>query len=267
MAETKELTFWEHLEELRWHLIRAVLVLIVLAIITFAFKEFIFNNIILAPKDNSFITNRFFCNILKLETFCNPENNLEVINVNMAGQFMTHIYISLMAALILGAPYIIWEIWRFIKPALKKNEKRNGSITVFFGSLTFYFGILFCYFVIVPFTINFLGSYQVSDNIANMINLNSYISTLMNLILALGLAFELPVIIYFLSKLGIVTPALMKKYRKVMVIVILALSAVITPPDIFSMIAVAIPLYGLYEVSILISTKANKKREESLEEV
>lgn len=263
MSTTKELTFWEHLEELRWHLVRSIIVLLALAIGTFIFKDFIFDHIILAPKNNAFITNRFLCETFHLETFCNPANNLIVINTNMAGQFMTHLFISFMTALIIGAPYVIWEIWRFIKPALKINERKYGSLSVFFASLMFYVGILFSYLIIMPFTVNFLGTYQVSGEVANMINLNSYISTLMNLTLAVGLAFELPIVVYFLSRLGIVTPDMMKKYRKVMVVLILVVSAVITPPDVFSMVAVSIPLYGLYEASIFISKRASKTRSNS----
>lgn len=260
--QTKQ-TFWEHLEALRWHIIRSVVVMLAVAIAAFVFKDFVFDKIILAPTNNDFISNRFFCEVFGLSAFCGVENNLELINVNMAGQFTTHIFISLMLALIAAAPYIIWEIWRFVKPALKQNEERHAGVAVFCSSLLFYVGVVFSYLLIIPFTINFLGTYHVSESVTNMINLNSYISTIMNLTLALGLVFELPVIVYFLSMIGVVTPSLMKRYRKVMIVVFLIVGAIITPPDIFSQVMVAIPLYGLYEASIFISQKATRKREQS----
>jgi sec-independent protein translocase protein TatC len=254
-----ELTFWGHLNVLRRHLFRMTIVLVLLAIVMFCLKQYIFDYIILPPKSNTFITNQWFCRIAQrfhIDALCGSENSLQIINVNMAGQFTTHIYISLMMALIMGAPYLIWELWRFVKPALKKNEKKHAGIFIFNASLLFYIGVLFSYFLIAPLTISFLGDYHVSSEITNMINLNSYISTIMNLMLSVGLVFELPVIVYFLSKLGIVTPQLMKKYRKAMIVVILLVAAIITPPDAFSQIVVAIPLYLLYEASIFISKRA-----------
>jgi sec-independent protein translocase protein TatC len=177
----------------------------------------------------------------------------------MAGQFTTHIFISIMMALIAGAPYLIWEIWRFVKPALKENEEKYAGRTLLSASLLFYTGVLFSYFLITPITISFLGTYQVSGEVVNMINLDSYISTVMNLMFAVGLIFELPIIVYFLSKIGIITPAIMKKYRKIMIVIIFFVAAVITPPDVFSQIMVAIPLLLLYEAGIIISAMVAKK--------
>jgi len=258
----KEMSFWSHLAILRTHLIRMAMVLFALAIVMFCCKEFIFNYIILPVKSGDFITNRCLCFLaqkLNIEGICGQEHVLQVINVNMAGQFTTHIFISIMMALMLGAPYLIWEIWLFVKPALKKNEEKYAGRTIFLASLLFYVGVLFSYFLIIPLTINFLGTYQVSQEVVNMINLNSYISTIMNLMLAVGLIFELPVVVYFLAKMGIVTPAMMKKHRKMMIVAIFVVAAVITPPDVFSQIMVAIPLCLLYEAGIVISAKVNKK--------
>ncbi len=258
----EKLSFWDHLIILRKHLLRMVTAMIILAAGAFCCKNFIFDYIILTPKSSSFITNQWLCEVskkLNVSGFCDQENALQIINVNMSGQFMTHIYISLMMALIAGAPYLIWELWHFVKPALKQNEEKYAGRTVLSASLLFYFGVFFSYFLIVPLTINFLGTYQVSAEVSNMINLSSYISTVMNLLLAVGLIFELPVIVYFLSKIGIVTPALMRKYRKIMIIVILFVAAIITPPDAFSQIMITIPLYLLYELSIFISAKAAKE--------
>jgi sec-independent protein translocase protein TatC len=263
MEKDKKLSFWGHLAVLRGHLVRMALVLAVLAIVMFCCKDFVFNKVLLPPKSSDFITNRLFCSIsqkFNIEGICGQEQNLQIINVNMAGQFTTHIYISIMMALIAGAPYLIWEIWRFVKPALKKNEEKYAGKTLFSASLLFYIGVLFSYFLITPITINFLGTYQVSGEVVNMINLNSYISTIMNLMFAVGLVFELPIIVYFLSKIGIITPAIMKKYRKIMIVIIFFLAAVITPPDVFSQIMVAIPLLLLYEAGIIVSGMVTKKK-------
>jgi sec-independent protein translocase protein TatC len=257
----KKMSFWEHLGVLRTHLIRMAAVLFLLAIVMFFCKDFLFNHIILPVKSSNFITNRWFCLLsqkLNIESLCGQEQTLQVINVNMAGQFTTHLVISVMMALIAGAPYLLWELWRFVKPALKKNEEKYAGRTLFAASLLFYTGVLFSYFLIIPLTLNFLGTYQVSEEVVNMINLNSYISTVMNLMLAVGLIFELPVVVYFLSKIGIVTPALMRKYRKIMIVVIFFIAAIITPPDVFSQIMVAIPLCLLYEVGIVVSARVGK---------
>jgi len=259
----KDLTFWGHLSVLRKHLIRMAAVLFGLAIVMFCCKDFVFNQIILPPKSGDFITNRWLCAVsqkFNIEGICGQEQVLQIINVNMAGQFTTHIFISIMMALIAGAPYLIWELWRFVKPALKKNEEKYAGRTLLSASLLFYTGVIFSYFLIIPITINFLGTYQVSEEVVNMVNLNSYISTIMNLMLAVGLIFELPIIVYFLSKIGIVTPALMKKYRKVMIVVIFLASAIITPPDVFSQVMVAIPLCLLYEAGIVISTMVARRK-------
>jgi len=263
IEKEKKLSFWGHLAVLRGHLIRMVVVLILLTIVMFCCKDFIFNRIVLPPKSSEFITNRLFCEIsqkFNIEGMCGKEQILQIINVNMAGQFTTHIFISIMMALIAGAPYLLWEIWRFVKPALKKNEEKYAGRTLLFASFLFYLGVLFSYFLIIPITINFFGTYQVSGEVTNMINLNSYISTVMNLMFSVGLIFELPVIVFFLSKLSIITPALMKKYRKIMIVLIFIVAAVITPPDVFSQIMVAIPLLLLYEVSIIISAMVAKEK-------
>ena len=259
----KNLSFWGHLSVLRRHLIRMTVVLFGLAVVAFCCKEFIFDSIILPPKSGDFITNRWLCAVAQkfnIEGICGQEQVLQIINVNMAGQFTTHIFISIMMALIAGAPYLIWEIWRFVKPALKKNEEKYAGRTLFAASLLFYIGVAFSYFLITPITINFLGTYQVSEEVVNMVNLNSYISTMMNLMLAVGLIFELPIIVYFLSKIGIVTPALMKKYRKIMIVVIFLVAAIITPPDVFSQVMVAIPLCLLYEAGIVISAMVARRK-------
>jgi len=244
----KEMTFWEHLEELRWHIVRSIAAIAIFAIIAFISKDFIFNQIILAPKSGDFITHRGLCHI----------------NIKLAGQFLMHFYISFFVGLIAAIPFVIREIWSFIKPALYENEKKYTGGAVLWSSMLFIAGVLFSYFLIVPITILFLGTYNVSDYVENQIALNSYINTVVMLSFSVGLIFELPVFIYFLTKVGIITPAFMRKNRKIMIVVILIIAAIITPPDVFSQILVAIPLFGLYELSILISDRVFKKREKEI---
>jgi len=259
----KEMSFWEHLEELRGHLIRSFLVIFILAIVAFIGKKFIFDYVILAPKDAEFITNRLLCQLgdfLSIEALCIGRLNLSIQNINMSGQFMTHMYVSLVTGLIVAAPFVIWELWRFIMPALHTREKKYSRGAVIVSSLLFILGVMFAYFLIVPLTINFLGTYQVSQDVPNQIQLNSYISTVISVTLAVGIVFELPIFIFFLTKVGLVTPAFLKKNRKIMLIIVLVLSAIITPPDIFSQILVCLPLLGLYELSISIANRVYKKR-------
>ncbi len=265
--QEKEMSFWEHLEELRMHIFRSLAAILILTIVAFLNKRIIFDYIILAPKDMDFITNRFLCQlgeILSIDALCIGRLNLSIQNINMSGQFMTHLYVSLIAGLIVAAPYVIWELWRFIMPALKQKEKKYSTGAVAVSSLLFLTGVLFAYFLIVPLTINFLGTYQVSQDVPNQINLNSYISTVVSVTIAVGIVFELPIFVFFLTKVGILTPSFMKKNRKIMLVIVLILSAIITPPDVFSQILVCIPLVGLYELSIRISEKVYRQREVEL---
>jgi sec-independent protein translocase protein TatC len=257
-----EMSFLDHLEILRWHLIRSAVAIVILAIVAFIFHDFIFNTIILAPKTPGFITNSLLCKFgtyIDVQTLCINSKPFQVININMAGQFSTHIMVSMIAGFIIAFPYVFWEIWSFVRPALHTNEKRHARGAVFFSSLLFILGVLFGYYIIVPLSVHFLGSYSVSDQVLNQINLGSYISTVSSVVLASGVIFELPVIIYFLSKAGLITPVFLKQYRKHAVVVILVVSAIITPPDIFSQILVALPLFMLYEVGIIISKRVTAK--------
>jgi len=179
----------------------------------------------------------------------------------MPGQFTTHIWVSFIAGLIIGMPYVLWEFWKFIKPALYDSEKKVARGVVFYSSILFFIGVLFGYYIIAPLSINFLGSYQVSETINNTINLSSYISTVSLIVLACGFIFELPIIVYFLTKVGLLTPKIMRTYRRHALVATLILSAVITPPDISSQILVAIPIVILYEFSIRISALVIKKQD------
>jgi sec-independent protein translocase protein TatC len=262
VPEEKEMSFWDHLEELRRHIIRSAIAIVVFAIAAFIGRKFIFDGIILAPTHTDFVTNRFFCwvgEILHIGNMCMDEVELTIVNLNMSGQFTTHMYISLAAGLVLGVPYIVWEFWRFFRPALKPNERRYARGAVFVISFLFITGVLFGYYLIVPLTINFFGGYQVSELVANQISLTSYISTVVTSTFASGIIFELPVVVFFLVKIGLITTATLKKTRRYMLVVILTLAAIITPPDVFSQILVSIPLYGLFELSIWVAGMAMKK--------
>ncbi len=266
----KELTFWEHLEELRWHIVRSIVAVVLLAVVAFISKDFIFSQIILAPKSSDFITHRVLCAIgrhlsalwqaVSPTAFCISDFDLKIINIKLAGQFLIHLYISIFAGIIVAIPYIIWEIWRFIKPALYENEQQHAGGAVFWSSFLFISGVLFSYYLIVPIAILFLGSYNVSPDVENQIALSSYISTVVSLSFAIGLVFELPIFVYFLTRVGIITPDYLRRNRRGMVIVVLILAAIITPADVFSQVLVAIPLLGLYEISILVSQRIYRKR-------
>ncbi len=257
------MSFWEHLQVLRWIFIRSAIAIIVFAGVAFVYKDIIFDNIILAPKSDNFITNSFFCWLgekLSIDYLCINNLQLKLINTTMSGQLTIHIYISLIGGVIIAFPYLLWEIFRFIKPALKSNEKKYSARFVIVTSILFLFGVLFSYFLIVPLTINFLGTYSVSDKIENYISLTSYISTVTTLSLATGLVFELPVFVFFLTKIGVIKPAFLRKHRKIIIVIILIVGAIITPPDVFSQLMVSIPFYLLYEFSILISAMVYRKK-------
>ncbi len=261
------MSFWTHLEELRGHLIRSALAVFLLAIGAFIAKDIIFDFVILAPKEPYFITNRAFCYLAEMisaPALCINKIPVQIINIELAGQFKTHIIVSLIVGIIVAFPFILWEFWKFIKPALHPRERANSRGAVLVTSLLFISGVCFSYFLIAPLTINFLGSYQVSSMVANQIALRSYITTVTMVTFATGIVFELPVIVYFLSRVGLLTPEFMKKNRRTAFILIIALSAIITPPDIFSQILVGIPLYVLYEISIGISKRVNQQREEEV---
>ncbi len=267
MTERKEMTFFEHLDELRGHLFRSALVVIIISALAFIFKHIVFDIIILGPTEPWFLTNKIFC--MAADYFNNPklcinDTPLQLINISLGGQFSTHFKISFLAGIIIGFPYIVFELWKFVSPALYEKEKKVASATIFSINLLFFIGVLIGYFMIVPLSVNFLANYIVSETIQNTINLTSYINNLSSICFASGIVFELPVITYLLSRLGLMTPQFMKKYRKHAIIVILVLAAILTPPDILSQLILAIPMYMLYEFSISISAKVLKRKNEDV---
>ncbi|MDZ7635567.1 MAG: twin-arginine translocase subunit TatC [Bacteroidales bacterium] len=260
-----EMSFLQHLEELRWHIIRALIAVVAGAILAFMFKNFIFDNIILAPNNPDFVTNRLLCRLadaVNAPALCINQNPIELISIKMSGQFTTHINISLVAGLILAFPYVFWEFWSFFRPALYEKERKYARGAVTMASVLFTMGILFGYFIITPLSINFLGSYRVSDIVNNQINITSYIGSVTSVALSAGITFELPIVVFFLARIGVVTPEFMRKYRKHAIVLVLVVAAVITPPDVFSLILVTIPLVLLYEVSIFIASRVVRKRAE-----
>ncbi len=260
--EESKMSFLQHLEVLRWHLLRIVVVIFVLSGLAFFFKNIVFDEVVLAPIFDHFITYIYFCKFSFFLNFgdklCFDAMEFQLINISMAGQFTMHIIVSLFAGIIASFPYILFEVWRFIKPALKNKEQGFATGLVFWGSFLFLSGVAFGYFLITPLSVQFLGGYTVSGMVKNQINLNSYISTVTSITLACGIIFQLPIVIYFLSKIGLVTPKILKTYRRHSIVVVLILAAVITPPDVLSQILVAMPLFVLYEISIVISRIVNK---------
>lgn len=257
-----QMNFLEHLEVLRWHLIRIVVALFIGAGIAFAYGRFIFDHILLAPTHISFWTYRKICDLSQVlygnEKLCFEQMNFVVKTVKIQEQFFQHILIAVFGGFILALPYILYEIYRFVKPALKSNEKKYSGIAIFFSTLLFVIGILFGYFVIVPLSINFLGNYQLSVHIQQEYTVSSVVNLISLLTLGSGIIFQLPLLIYLLAKSGLVTSAFLKNYRKVAVVIILVLAAILTPPDPASQILLAIPVFLLYEVGILIAKKVEK---------
>jgi sec-independent protein translocase protein TatC len=262
----KEMTFWEHLDELRGTLWRIIIAILLASIAAFTFKEVLFDYIILAPRSKTFITYRAFCSLgewLSIPSLCIDPSQFQLININLAGQFTSHMNISLVAGLIIALPYVLWELWRFIKPGLSEKEIRSSRGAVSVVSLLFVTGVLFSYFIVAPLMINFLGGYKVSDAVNNQISLTSYVGSITMMTLLMGLLFELPVLVLFLTKIGIITPRHLRKYRKHTIIGILIIAGIITPsPDVFSQVIVAVPLYALFELSLAISSGIYRKKEE-----
>ncbi|WP_290701908.1 twin-arginine translocase subunit TatC [Lacinutrix sp.] len=268
-TDVNSMSFLDHLEDLRWHLIRIFVAILICGTVAFIFGTFIFDNIIMWPKKMTFPTYQWLCNMsnffgIEDTTFCQAEFPFIIQNRTMAGQFSAHIWTSIYAGFIIAFPYITYQLWHFISPGMKANERKTSRGFIVISSLLFFIGVLFGYFIVIPLSINFLANYIVSSEILNEIDISSYISLIRSSSLASGFVFELPIVVYFLTKIGLVTPEILKKYRKFALVIVLILSAIITPPDIASQIIVAIPILILYQVSIFISrvvVKNQKKKQ------
>lgn len=261
-AADNEMNFLDHLEELRWHLVRSAISVVVLSIGAFVSMKFIFREIILAPTKPDFWTYRMLCKLSDIT--CVDKINFTLQSRLLSGQFTMHFVASFTIGFILAFPYIFWEIWRFIKPGLYPAERQNASGTVFFVTILFAIGVLFGYYVIAPLSINFLANYTLDEMILNEFDVTSYISTLCMIVLGGGLMFQLPVVVFILSKVGVMTPAYMRKYRRHAIVVLLFIAALLTPsPDVLSQLLVALPLYMLYELSIIVSAIVNNRRQKN----
>lgn len=251
--------FLDHIEALRWHIIRAVVVVLVAAVVVFLRIEWIFEHIIMGPTKPEFVSYKFFCKLGELfhyESFCLDKITAEFQNTAVTGQFMMAMSSSMMLGFIVSIPYILWELWKFIKPALKPIEIRYARGIVFWCSLLFFIGVGFAYFILVPYTVNFFGNYRLDPRIRNVFTIENYYEMLSNLLLGIGLVFQLPVIVFFLTRIGIITPAFLKNQRRWAVLILFVVSEIITPPDLFSCLLVFFPLYGLFEISVVISARA-----------
>ncbi len=262
-VDQKEMSFFDHFDAFRGHIVRSVIAIFILSVVAFLNKYILFDVIIFGPIHTEFWTYDMMCNLSHYITdgdeYCIKEMGFVLSNISMSGQFSQHIYVSFITGLVLGFPYILWELWRFIKPALSNKEIKYAQGLVFFSSILFFIGILFGYFFLSPLSINFLGSYKVSELVSNEINLDSYVSFITTLTFATGLIFEMPILVYFLAKIGIMGSKWMRKNRRYAVVVILILAAVLTPsPDVASMVMMFIPLYGLYELSILVAVNVER---------
>ena len=266
-----EMSFFDHLEALRWHLIRSVIAVAVFSILAFCNFHFLFNTIIMAPFRTTFWSFRMMCylgTMFHLSGFCIDHINGTIINTEMAGQFLLQINTSLLIGVILGIPYILWEIWRFIKPALLEKERKAASGFVVYSSLLFITGILFGYYILVPESVAFLAGYTVSDVIHNQFNISSYLSIVSTITLLTGILFELPIVIYILASIGILTGTFMRKTRRYAIVIIMIVGAIVSPsPDVLTTTLATVPLLVLYEVGILVASVVEKRRLKKHEEL
>jgi sec-independent protein translocase protein TatC len=265
-TEEQNMTFIEHLEELRWHLVRSVAAIFIFAIAAFVNGRIISDKVIFGLMNDDFLTYRLLCKLghalRGTDVLCIVPAQTELTNLLVSGQFIYHLILAVTIGIILAFPYIMYEFWKFLKPALKQPERKKTGGIVLASSGLFFFGVLFGYFIITPLSFNFLASYNVSDKLNNSFTIQSYVSFVTTLTLASGIIFELPLVIYFLSKMGLVSANLLKKYRKISVVVALLVSAILTPPDVLSQILLSMPIYFLYEVGIVIAKNVEKKRDD-----
>jgi len=260
------MSFFDHLEVLRWHIIRSVIAIVVFAMLSFSFYDFVFEDVIMGPKNLDFWTYRMMCklgDLVHLSGLCVERIPFNLINTEMAGQFMLKINSCLLMALAMGFPYLIFEIWLFVKPALTNFERQSAQGFVLYASILFVIGALFGYYIVVPLSINFLSNVSLSGEITNQITIDSYLSIVATLTLGCGVVFLLPILVFILSKLGLMTPEFMRTSRRYAIVIILIIAAIITPTaDVITLLTVSAPMLLLYELSIMVSANVKKKREE-----
>lgn len=262
--ELKEMSFLDHLEELRWLLVRSTIAILIAAFGAYFISDYMFDTIIFGPTRPTFFTYRFFCDLSHqlgfAESICITELPFIIQNTEMEGQVNMFVWMCVLAGFIIAFPYILWQIWGFISPALYEKEKKNASVFIFVSSLLFFLGVIFGYFVVIPMSVNFVATFTVSEMVLNQFTLDSYMGMVKTSIIASGLFFEMPIIIYFLTKLGLVTPQFLRDYRKYAVVIVLIVAAIVTPPDVVSQTIVAIPMLIIFELSIIISAIVYKRK-------
>ena len=260
------MSFFDHLEDLRWHIIRSVAAIAVVSVFGFIYTKEILDNVIFGPTNATFPSYIAMCKISHWvgmgDKLCITPVKVQFQNFKMAGQVMLQFKLAFIIGLVVAFPYIFYEFWRFVKPALKEREIRGARGIIFWVSFQFFLGVAFSYFLMAPFTINFLAGYTITDKAVNQFFLDDYFSLMTQIILGMGILFELPVLVFFLTKIGLITPEFMRSYRRHAIVVILVLAAVITPPDVIDQLIVFTPLYLLYEISIFISRKALREMDE-----
>ncbi len=267
MSEVREMSFWDHLEELRWTILRSVIALVVFAAIGFAFMPYLFDNVVMAPRHSDFFLYKYLCKISSwtslLPDFCNDNFYVEVINIKLASQFFTHMTMSFWMAFLLTCPYLIFELWRFISPALYEYEKKSVRWVFLFGTIMFFVGCLVGYCLVFPMTLRFLYTYELSPTIINQISLDSYMDNFIMLIFVMGVVFELPLVSWLLSQLGILKRSFFRRYRRHAIVILLIAAAIITPSgDPFTLAVVFFPLYFLYELSAFLVKPDQKEKED-----
>ena len=279
-TEPSEMTFFEHIDALRPHLVRGAMAIVIVGVIAFFCKHLIIDTVLFGPNSPEVPTNRMLVWVggewaqvaawlnstlgtsLNIDpgSFSIGADRFSVINTSLAGQFNLHMKISLVTGIALATPYVLWEFWRFVRPALTPQEIAGTNWFVFCVSLCFFSGLLFGYFIMVPLSVNFFANYQASAEIVNMIDISDYLSTVIVVSMACAFMFELPLLIYFLTRMGIVSAGFLRRYRRHAFVVLLVIAAIITPPDIFSLVLVILPLYGLYELSIKLAARIERKQ-------
>lgn len=258
MEEGSTMSFLQHLEELRWRLVRSVVVILILAIVIWWNQTWIMDHIFISMSKPEFFTFDFFCRYLNF--MCIEEIPVNFQSTTVGGQFSYALWMSILGGFVVGFPFVFYQLWSFVKPGLKEKEKEMVKGIVFYVSLLFFLGILFGYFVVAPMSVQFFGTYNISPEIQNNFTISSYMSTILSTVLYSGLFFLLPVIAYIMGKIGLISSGFLKKYRKHAIVGVLILSAIITPPDMVSQIIVSIPILALYEIGILVVKQVERKR-------
>lgn len=257
MAEKGDMNIMGHLEELRWRLVKSVIAVLIVAVVIWWFQEWIMDHIFMNLKSPDFISFHLLCKYFHV---CIDEIPIQMHSNSFAGQFTYAIWMSLIGGFVVAFPYVFYQLWEFVRPGLKQTEVKAVKGIVFYVSILFFTGILFGYFVIAPLTVQFFGTYQISKSILNFFTINNYMSTIISTVFYSGLLFLLPMVIYIFAKLGIITSSFLKKYRKHAIVIVLALAAVITPPDVISQVIVSIPILILYEIGVYVAKRIEKKQ-------